>query len=401
LQQVCLARHQFYGVLQTLLELLREKLVACLRALCRNARRLELVLVRHSLQPVVLDGRVERSLLVLQVEQVALFLQLRFVHGCLSLSVVEERYAHRYSAAQAEVVFHLRAPSVVAHRRSRGRNAGIEAYGRHSTRLSHLYAEVAALYAELCILYLRSLFERSRIHVVQRRHSLKRHVVCGRRYGDVKLLVACNLQQFLQLALVVAQVALGFNDGILVLRTLRRELRQVCLAHLAHLYHCLAALLVGLACFQTLLRHGDSLVRVEYLHVELRNLLEHVVGCGSRVESCLLGSHLVQLHVVAVLVAVPHRPVARERVRSVVVNLIHARLHVAVRHRSSALLRPRRVAYVLRCRQVERRQQRRLALLHVFEGGILLYLCFLQLDVVSQGVVDTVSQRPLLCRTFG
>ena len=56
LQKVGLASHQLHNVLQTLVELFGQQLVACLCALRRYACRLKLVLIVDSLQPVVLHS---------------------------------------------------------------------------------------------------------------------------------------------------------------------------------------------------------------------------------------------------------------------------------------------------------------------------------------------------------
>ena len=112
-------------------------------------------------------------------------------------------------------------------------------------------------------------------------------------------------------------------------------------------YHRLAALLIGLAGLKALLRDGDGLIRIEYLDVELGYLLEHVVGCDSRIEACLLCSELIQLDSIGVLSAVSHSPVARQRVRTVVIHLLHVCLNLISGNHCRALFRPRIVAYIL------------------------------------------------------
>ena len=97
----------------------------------------------------------------------------------------------------------------------------------------------------------------------------------------------------LELSLIVAQVALSFNYAVFVLGSLCGKLCKVGLVHLAYIHHSLAALLVGLTCFQALLAHVYSLVRVENLNIQLCYLLQHVVGSNGRVELGLLGSKLV------------------------------------------------------------------------------------------------------------
>lgn len=68
LEQVILSCSELNDILQSQLKLLAQQIVTGLSTLAANLSRLELTLVGCCLQPVILNGRIELSLLVLQVE---------------------------------------------------------------------------------------------------------------------------------------------------------------------------------------------------------------------------------------------------------------------------------------------------------------------------------------------
>ena len=177
---------------------------------------------------------------------------------------------------------------------------------------------------------------------------LKGHFVGGRWYHHVEGFLVDNLQQLLQLALVVLQIALLFHHGVFVLGALGGELRQFSLAHLTYFHHRLAALFVLFRSGRCLFVHLDGLGCIENLYIQLGNLLLQLVGYLCGVEFSLLFRNFVQLNLVAVLVAVPKQPVGIHTVGTVVIDLVDGTLHIAVLHRRRAFLRPGTVGEVLR-----------------------------------------------------
>ena len=66
LEQVILSSSELNDILQSQLKLLAQQIVTGLSTLAANLSRLELTLVCCCLQPVILNGRIELSLLVLR-----------------------------------------------------------------------------------------------------------------------------------------------------------------------------------------------------------------------------------------------------------------------------------------------------------------------------------------------
>ena len=187
--------------------------------------------------------------------------------------------------------------------------------------------------------------------------------------ADFKILtVVGELEDLLQLASVVAEVALLSHNIILVGSALGAELGEVGLAELPYLDHLLTALFVGLAILQTLAVDLQGLVGVENLDVDLRNLLLDGVGGDGGVELGLLFGELVLLDLHAVLVAVPYRPVEAHGVGSVVIDLVGSHLHIAIGNLLAPVLGEGVVGDVLGGRGRKRRQQFSLRLQHVLMG---------------------------------
>ena len=92
-KQIILASHQFYDILQSQAELLLQQVVALLLALYCSTGSLVLLLSGLCVQPVVLYCRVQRLLLVEQVELCGLLLYLSLVDRCLGRTSVEDGHA--------------------------------------------------------------------------------------------------------------------------------------------------------------------------------------------------------------------------------------------------------------------------------------------------------------------
>ena len=107
LEQVILSCSELNDILQSQLKLLAQQIVTGLSTLAANLSRLELTLVGCCLQPVILNGRIELSLLVLQVELNAFALNQRLVHLCLGRAVLKERNADTNAASNIEVGLQL------------------------------------------------------------------------------------------------------------------------------------------------------------------------------------------------------------------------------------------------------------------------------------------------------
>ena len=281
-------------------------------------------MVGGSLQPVVLDGRVELGLLVLQVELDAFALNQSLVHLSLGGSVFKERDAHSYAASNAEVGLQLLGKTIAVHGSIAGRDTSVGSDGRQLARLRNLDVQVVLSQLILDGLELRTVFESRSIDSVHCRNSHESHLIGGIRNLDVKSFIACNLKQFLQLSLIVLHIAFSLHDVEFILSPLSGELCQVSLTHLAYLHHLLATLFVLLAREIALLVHLDSLCRVEDLHVELCNLFLQLDSLGSRIELCSLGRELVQFYLIMVLVSIPDGIVTHHRVVSVVIHLVDA-----------------------------------------------------------------------------
>ena len=281
-------------------------------------------MVGGSLQPVVLNGRVELGLLVLQVEQDAFALNQCLVHLSLGRTVFKERDAHSYAASNAEVGLQLLGKTIVVHGSIAGRNTCVSADGRQLARLRNLDVQVVLSQLILDGLELRTVFESRSIDSVHCRNSHECHFIGGIRNLDVKRLIACNLKQFLQLSLIVLHIAFSLHDVEFILSSLSGELSQISLTHLAYLHHLLATLFVLLAREIALLVHLDSLCRVEDLHVELCNLFLQLDGLSSRIELCSLGRELVQFYLIMVFVSIPDGIVTHHGVVSVVIHLVDA-----------------------------------------------------------------------------
>ena len=281
-------------------------------------------MVGGSLQPVVLNGRVELGLLVLQVELDAFALNQCLVHLSLGGSVFKERDAHSYAASNAEVGLQLLGKTIVVHGSIAGRDASVGSDGRQLARLRNLDVQVVLSQLILDGLELRTVFESRSIDSVHCRNSHESHLIGGIRNLDVKSFIACNLKQFLQLSLIVLHIAFSLHDVEFILSPLSGELCQVSLTHLSYLHHLLATFFVLLAREIALLVHLDSLCRVENLHVELCNLFLQFDSLGSRIELCSLGRELVQFYLIMVLVSIPDGVVTHHGVVSVVIHLVDA-----------------------------------------------------------------------------
>ena len=116
-------------------------------------------------------------------------------------------------------------------------------------------------------------------------HRSQSHCVgCG-RYTYVELLLAGDLQQLLELALILSQTALGLHHSILVLGTLCGELSQVGLAHATDFDKFLATCLICLGNLKCGLVDVDGILGIEDLHEELCDLLLDAVGSGGGVKA--------------------------------------------------------------------------------------------------------------------
>ena len=223
----------------------------------------------------------------------------------------------------------------------------------------------------------------------------QRHRLGRVGHHHVESLFVGYLQQFLELSLVVSHIVLCLHNVVFILCSLSGELSQVGFRHLADLYHLLATVLVLQTRLIALLVHVDGLGGVEYLDVELGYLLLQFGCLCGRIELCSLAHQFVELHLRLSLAAVVKGVVAHHAVRAVVVHLVDGSLGVSVTR--DAVGHPWRVVDILVGRSAERWQQGCLRLQIVFVGTLCLQTCFLQRDVVGQGVVDAVFQTPLTC----
>jgi len=168
---------------------------------------------------------------------------------------------------------------------------------------------------------------------------------------QLNVLDACRLWQKVVVLEDEAYLAVAENG------TLCRELGHIGLAYGACLLHLNGALLISFAELKALLVHLDGFVGVQYLDINLCDLLLKGVCRDGRVELSLLLSYLVAFDFQTVLIAVSHCPVEVDAVCAVVVDLVRRCLYVAVGDLLAVGLGERVVDYILRCRGAERRKQ--------------------------------------------
>jgi hypothetical protein len=142
-------------------------------------------------------------------------------------------------------------------------------------------------------------------------------------YVYFKLFIINQLQKLFQLSLVVAHVALSFNHIIFVLSALGGKLRHVCTAHFLYFHEFFTTFFVLHTRGQRGFVHGDGLAGIEYLHIQLCDLLNQLVGHGCRIECGLFLRQPVQFHGVGVSATVPYRPTTAHTVGSVVIHLVN------------------------------------------------------------------------------
>ena len=204
------------------------------------------------------------------------------------------------------------------------------------------------------------------------------------------------MQQLLELTLILSQTALCLHHRIFVLCTLGGELSQIGFAHAAYSDKFFAARLVGLGSLKRGLVDIDGILGIEDLHKELCDLFLDAVGCRSGIEAGLIDGELVELHLVVILIAVPHRPGSVDTVGTVVVSLVDIGLHLVTGKHVTTTLGPRVVGDIVRCRRRQRRQQGCLALQQGLLCTLIVHHRFAQRDVVGQRIADTLTQSPLL-----
>ena len=317
-------------------------------------------MVGGSLQPVILNGRIELSLLVLQVELDAFTLNQRLVHLCLGRSVLKERNADTNAASNIEVGLQLLAQACTIHGSIAGRNTSVGTDGRQFAGLCNLDAQIVLCQLILEGLELRTIIECGFINTIQGRNRSECHLIGSVRNLDVERLIACNLKQFFQLSLVVLHIAFSLYDVEFILCSLSGELRQISLAHLSNLHHLLASLFVLKARLIALLVHLDSLSRIENLNIELCNLFLQLDSLSGRIKIGSLGSKFVQLNLIVILVSVPDGVVSRYGIISIVINLVYTCSRETVSADSASY--PRRIVHALVGAGTERRKQCRFRL---------------------------------------
>ena len=107
-----------------------------------------------------------------------------------------------------------------------------------------------------------------------------------------------------------------------------------------------------------------------------------------------LCSELVELDLIMIFVAVPEGVVARDRVSAVVVDLVDAGSGEPVAADTAG--HPGRVVDIVAGTGAERGEQRGFGLEIVLVGAGSVEHCLLQSNVVGQGIVDAVFERPPL-----
>ena len=203
-----------------------------------------------------------------------------------------------------------------------GSDAGGQVERGQVARLGDGQVEMRRLNAQLAALDLWPEVECSHIDILlggYQSHHLG-VVDCGDDH--VERLSAVQLKQLLQLELVVGQLRTGAHQRVLVLCHLGLQLCQIDARQTSNFHHDLCTVALHLRCFDDFLVHSHGLVLIEYLDIELCDLLLNGVGGLFRLEFGELAVVLALLDVLRVPASVPDRPVGVDAVTAVVAHLV-------------------------------------------------------------------------------
>ena len=270
-------------VLQAVLELFVEQLVACFLTLDATLGSNVVLLTTIGIEPVLLDSAGERVLLVLQVELRGELLQLCRLDIRHVATIVEDGHAEVEASTHVEVRLHLFAPAIVATSRVIASQTCTCTDGRVEATLCDVKLHVGCFDAQLGTLYLGSRLKCLCISFLSAWNESQHLFISWDVARHIERCVEVEFKESLELTLVVGKLCLCVDHRVLGAAELCLKLHDICPCHLSLIHHLHTSVILALSGGEQQLVDAFGFLRVHDLHIELGYLFlngELALLCG-------------------------------------------------------------------------------------------------------------------------